>query len=224
MSPQVTLSDEECALLDGRVGEKAQAVVDAAKARLAAREAYSGLAPLLAALVADVLTEATTHGRLTYQHTRIRYCHYCERGGGYVHFKSGRNRGMADYKRPLTLDAVEFAYRFVRIERSVAVGACGECVASALPTIREALRGVRAELPEPLRIEGEPTYKHYDRRTCKSCGWTGHEGLMGRLPALMGGTYPGICPQCKSEQKIMGRTQFDSADGFDVVEVAAVRP
>src|SRR5690606_29356435 len=122
---------------------------------------------------------------------------------------------------PLAFAGRELAFRYVSFQGYPTLGGCVECVESALPHIREALRGIPVQLPETLRPEGEPKRVKYQRRRCKKCGWEGHEGQMGRLPTMLGdGTYPGKCPSC-GEKSGWLRDTFETLDGFDVVEVDA---
>jgi hypothetical protein len=220
MSTRVALTDEELAVLDGRASDEVQVQVDAAKARLAARDEHPDLPPHLAGLVADVVTEATSNGELRFRTERLRYCPLCETHAGYVEFKSGPRKGQNNWNRPRTIPGIEFAYRFVSVQGHVTVGGCRECVDEAMPVIREALRGVRAQVPKALRTEGGPRYVKHDNRRCTKCGWTGHEGQMTRQRTLMGdGTYPAGCPDCGAENLPLGRDVVERIDGFEVVEV-----
>lgn len=215
----VTLTDDELVRLDQHVRPEVQEAVNAARARITARVAWPNLRPEVAGLVADVVTEAETNGRLIYQRRGLRRCSLCGTGAGYVPFKSGRRKGQPNYDRPRMLDGIEFAARFVTIRGSVRVGGCAECVAPAVPVIVESLRGVKAERPDVLTAEGEPRWKRHNNRRCGSCGWEGHEGEMRRSRTLMGdGTYPSGCPACPAENHPFGRTVIEIAEGYAVVE------
>ena len=217
MSPLVKLTDEELVLLDGRCEASTQEEVNGAKERIAARSEYS-VEPKQAGLIADVLREAREQGLLVYQHERIHYCSVCGWSGDYARYKSGPRRGKKNYDRPLMRPAVEFARRFIRFKNYVSVGACGECIEVILPHLKAALVGVECQLPPQLHTEGEPEYIRHGRRRCTECSWEGHEGEMGRLPAVFGGTYPGKCPSCGAESRPFGPRVFEIIDGFDVVE------
>ncbi len=214
----VSLTDDELVLLDGACSEKVQAVVDGAKRRIETAARLSHLTPVLAGLVADVVNEAETTGQLRWLHERIRHCSVCGKSAGYYTYKSGRHRGRANYDKPLYMEALDFAYRFIRVQHTVAVGACAECVEAVLPDIKAALATVRAVVPDALHTDGAPRYERYERRECPECAWQGHEGEMGRLRTLMGdGTYPGKCPQCGFESHFIGK-QFNTLDGFVVLD------
>lgn len=214
----VSLTDDELALLDGRCSEKVQEAVDGALARIAARTSHPDLAPDHAGLVADVVAEAHKNGRLVFWRERIRRCPLCGTSPGYVAYKSGPRRGRPNYDKPRHLDGHEFAYRFVTVQGHVSVGGCADCVNPLLPTIAEALRGVPAQVPPVLRAEGEPERVRHNNRRCTKCGWTGHEGQMGRLPTLMGdGSFPALCPECGAGGHFSRVVEF--AEGFVVVEL-----
>lgn len=220
---KVDLTDSELVLLDGAVSEKVQAEVEQAKARLAAMAEHSDLPPRQAALIADVVAEALAEGRLIFRNESITYCRLCRRSGGYVRFKSGRNKGREDINRPIRLAGREFARRFVTVRHHISVGGCTDCVDPVLPRIAEALRGVPAQVPERLRAEGEPERKRFDRTRCTKCGWEGHEGEMGRLRTLMNdGTYPGKCPSCGVVWLPLSGSPFESLNGFVIVEAERV--
>lgn len=221
MTPRIEISDEELALLDGRVGEALQAHVSAAVSRLSAANAYPDLTPKQAGLIADAVREAQASGRLVWYHRRIRYCPLCESGGGFVLYKSGPRKGRPNYDRPLSMPGIELAYRFVTIDGSVAMGGCQDCIGPVIPHLKAALVGVPAALPDMLVTEGAQRFNRFDNRRCTACGWTGHEGEMGRQRTLMGdGTYPATCPSCKAENRIFGSRTIETIDGFTVVEAA----
>lgn len=215
----VTLTDDELVRLDQHVRPEVQEAVNAARARITARVAWPNLRPAIAGLVADVVTEAETNGRLIYQRRGLRRCSLCGTGAGYVPFKSGRRKGEPNYDRPRMLDGIEFADRFVTIVGRVAVGGCTDCVTPAVPVIVESLRGVKAELPDALAAEGEPRWKRYANRRCTSCGWEGHEGEMRQARTLIGdGFYPSGCPACSAENRPLGRSVVEYVEGYAVIE------
>jgi hypothetical protein len=189
MSATVKLSDAELLLLDGACSADVQAVVTAARARIEMAATMPYLSPELAGLVADVVTEANKTGRVLWRGTRARHCPVCKKSAGYAKFKSGPRRGQENYDKPLTF---------------------------AKPAIVNALADVRAEVPAELAAPGRPAWKRHWLRSCPKCGWSGHEGEMRELVAVMGGLYPGGCPSCEFESRFLGES-FTVVDGFAVV-------
>ena len=210
---QVSLTDRELVLLDGRVSPDVQRVVDMAKASLTLRA--SGLSAADAAFVASVAGEARERGRLVHWARDIRSCRICGKAAPSV--THGRNGRRLRTPRGGVMRGVELAHRFVTMDNHVTLGGCVECVGRLTPAIREALWDVHAELPPSLM--GEPErWRRHDNCRCTECGWEGHEGEMVRLPTLMGdGSYPGKCPVCGAENSIFGRTLVERRDGFTVV-------
>lgn len=218
MTTMLALTDDELLILDGRCTTATQAEVDAAKTRRAAAAAYPDLSALASAIVGDVLTEAKREGRLVWRPTRISRCALCGRDDGWVLYKSGPNRGRPNYKKRRTFPGIDLAYRFVRTEHRVTLGGCAECITAALPSLRDALLGVRVALPPQLRTDGQPVWTWYQCRRCTKCGWEGHEGEMRRRPTLMGdGTYPAGCPSCDAENLVFGESFVEMVAGFALV-------
>lgn len=212
---QYKLTDDEAALLDGKVNEKAQQGVDTAMARIAARD--PSLPGHISDLVADVVIEAKEAKLLQWRKKRIHWCDYCGAKAGYWLFKSGPRRGKQDFDRPLSIDGIELANHFVSFAGHTSVGGCVACVDAAVEPLRAVLKTVEAELPKELTAVGRPPQKRYRNRECGKCGWTGHEGQMGRSPGLMGpGSYPSTCPKCKTMNAIFGGDVVKLADGYTV--------
>jgi hypothetical protein len=217
----VRLADHELALLAGKCRPQVQAEVDAALARISAAARYD-LPHGLAGLIANIVTEASQTGVVTFRPERVRYCTWCKKDGGYYIYKKGYQKGRANYDKPLYFGAVEFAVRFVSVQNHVSVGACDGCIHTLLPDLKAALADVRAELPKRLQSEGAPLWKRHDNMSCNACGWTGHAGEMGQIRALMGGgTYPGICPSCGVRNEPLGKSHIEKADGFTVAPAPA---
>lgn len=218
MRHSIRLTDEELLFLDGHLLPEAQTVVDAAKARVAFKNENPALDPPIASFVANVVLEAQTTGVLRYQHGRINHCNIHNESAGYAVYKSGPRKGQQNYNKQLSYPGVDLVKRSVSIAGSAALGGCVDCINTALPHIRAALVGVEAQLPEQLQTPDEPTFTRYSHRKCVQCGWEGHEGEMGRLPAVLGGSYPGQCPSCDAKSLAFGPVVFTLVDGFTVVQ------
>ena len=215
MSRVVHLSDDELAVLDGQCSEKVQSEVIAALARIQSREAHPSLSVDEAGFLADVVTEARTYGRIVRQNLRARHCKICGKNPGYYRFKSGRRKGEQDWNRPLKFAGVEMARRFVTVQGSITLGGCSECIERLTPEIKTALANVPAQIHASFAAEGRPVYVWNANRHCTACGWTGHEGEMGRQPTLIGyGTYPAECPQCGAKNQVFSQPVVKSSDGF----------
>lgn len=215
---QVKLTDGEILLLDSIERLEIRAIVAAARSRIESVGAYPGLTPERAAFIADVLIEAREAGILIRQWKQIRSCSVCGASGEY-RLPSKRHKK----ERFFEISGVELAKRFISMKGYTAVGCCSACFESVEAHLIEALQGVPVEIPECW--EAAPhRWKRYDKRHCTKCEWTGHEGEMRQLPAIMRGTYPGGCPNCDAENSAFGLRLIERADGFVMVELPEWRP
>lgn len=216
----VTLTDDELILLDGRCSEEVQAKVGSAKDRIAMRSVLPDVSPEVAGFVSDAVNEALKNGKLIYRHTRLMSCEICKKSAGYAVYKrSGRyhRKGEKDHSKPLYLSGVELADRVVVMTGYATLGCCQDCMKEVVPVLAKALIGIKAQLPDVLKLDGAPTYKKMDNMKCK-CGWTGHEGEMGKLPTLLGdGYYPGKCPACGAENRFLC-SEIKKSEGFTLVQ------
>ncbi len=210
----IKITDTEMLLLASVDRSEIAEAVDAARSRLASVERYPDLTPERAGFIADVIREAQTNGRLLQQWKNIRYCELCGAAGEY-RLPSRRHKKERYY----AIGGVELAYRFVTMQNFATLGCCRACFAAVESSLLAALQDVPAEYP--THWEGAPQrWKRHDNKKCNACDWTGHEGEMIGLPAVMGrGTYPGQCPECGAKNEWLGRRKIETMDGFMVVEV-----
>lgn len=193
----VRLTDDELVLLDGKVADKAQSEVNAAKRRISQRADY--LAVAQSDLIATMLQKVDEYGELRWINKPLSACRLCGRDDGYRLFKSGQRKGQPDYKHRKTFAGIDMDPSFVSIQHTAFLGGCLACMADLLPHLRTALDGVPVDAPASLLGPDSPRWKKRRNRTCKSCGWTGHEGQMIQERTLMGdGWYPARCPECKA--------------------------
>lgn len=200
------LTDDEAVLLDGRVNEKAQQAIDAAKRRIALRAIYSDLTEKERAFISAVVDEAREKKLLRARHDGMVACPVCEKRGGYAkHKRSGRfhRKGDADCRKPIKLSGYSFADDFIVISGYPRLSACRDCVTKLVPYLKSALADVETQLPEML---GPSRFIRAEIHECSKCGWRGDETRMRRLPAIMQGHYPGGCPNCDAQNTAFGPT------------------
>lgn len=217
----IDLADDELLVLDGRCSVKVQARVDVVKSRRAAVVAMPDVPEAIAMFVSDVVREAQTQGKLVFGWRRLRRCEVCGTRAGYATYTRAtrhHRKGEENSDRPLTLQGVELAQRFVTIEGSATVGCCTKCWEQAKPIAAVALHDVQAEMPEAVTGE-KPRWKRWDKVRCTLCGWVGHEGEMRMLAAMFGGQYPGRCPRCPGQNLPLGRRVIETTGGYAVVSV-----
>ncbi len=219
---EVKLTPGELLLLDGQCRGEVQKKVDMARATLVAVE--SGASEAVGKLIAEIVEEALAKGRLIYGPRRIKYCGCCKTSGGYAPYKSGRNHGRPNYKRPLFLAGWEFADAFVQIEGYASVGACSVCVTQAMPLIIETLADIQVEIPNELMTADRVNWIRCFKATCKKCEWIGHEGQLGWLRTLMGESYyRGKCPGCGACNEFM-TTVIERDSEYVIVSIDELKP
>ena len=214
------LSRDEILLLDGRCSATVQVMVDRVKRAVALVDSH-GCTEEIAVFVADLEHEAKAAGKLDFSYKSLRYCGLCRGMGGYAkHKRAGRGykAGDANMDKPLMLDGVEFRRQFVNMIGHANLGCCSACWATAKPIAQVVLADVRAAVPQPV-FGVPPRFECFDNRTCTACKWEGHEGQMGRIPAIMSGFYRGECPACHAKNMPLGKEVVVRRDGFTVVLV-----
>lgn len=158
-------------------------------------------------LVAAVYIEAQSRGRLIYQPKRISFCTICKKSGGYATYKQSsgwHKKGEKNLSKPLSIDGVEMARRFVIMDTHATLGCCSECFNKLQPLLAIMLADVRAEMPEKI-TNIPPRFKWWNIRHCTKCEWTGSEEEMGEDYALMGGKYRSTCPNCGVKNLAFGK-------------------
>lgn len=223
---QVSLNDDEMLLLDGKCSEEVQAKVNIVKSQIAMKAKLTSIKPEFASFIADTVERAKTYGALSCTYKGLRYCKVCNATAGYaLYTRSTRwhRKGDKNMDRPLTLSGIELAQGFISFQGYANLGCCNKCWAEIKPLLVKELEGVEAEIP--TSITGKPPeFKKYDNRKCTVCGWTGHEGLMGRSCTLMGdGTYPSTCPKCNQKDGLFEH-KINSAPGFAVLPIKKPEP
>ena len=213
----LSLNDEELVLLDGKCRDDIQIEVNKAKARLNAINENIGDSAAESAFIADVIAEATNNGKLVKRRCHLSSCRLCAKRGGYVRYKSGRNKGANNYSKPTYLNGVELAERFVTCVGSCTLGCCSDCFAKVRPKLAEALLPIKAEIGESITGLRQ-LYKKSPKVRCKKCEWFGHKEQLGNLRTLIGyGLYRGKCPECGAENGLMTHSIEESQTEFEII-------
>jgi hypothetical protein len=211
-------------LLDGKTRPEIQKEVDCAKEAKALEAFVDNAAE--ARFISEAVKEAKANGILGFRWIQLHYCVYTGKSAGYAtHCRSGKfhRKGETDYSKPLYLSGVDLANRFVTIKGYATLGCCREFWDSVRPKLAARLEDVMAEIAE--EITGHPPrWRRFDNYKCTACGWNGHEGQMLKLPAVMGGFYPGECPSCGAKNLPLGRSVVELVAGeFSLVPVKQER-
>jgi hypothetical protein len=203
---KIYLSLENLLLLDGKVSEESQKVIDTAKL-----DASFGLEdPRLN----EILRLAVKGGKLDWVYSDVFSCPACGLKGDYQTYpRSSRyhRKGDKNYKKPIR-------YFGVRVFRYESHYMCGTCWKKAMPVLIDYI------ISQDLKVEiqqndyQETRYVVDDLRICYNCKREMYESEMGKLPTLMGrGDYPGVCPHCKAESRFLG-SSHKTTDKFRLIE------
>jgi len=196
----IELTLEELRLLDGKVSEEAQKVIDIAKKE----GSYGFELPVMN----EILREAEEEGELTWRYVKIRSCSYCDKKRDWHRYTRNtkyHRKGEINFNKPKYYNGIKFNPGFIRV-----VG-FGDMCTDCLKKYNVIERLIDYILDNDLRIQIQkndyrPTrYKKDKIRICYKCGKEMRESEMGKLPTLMGdGYYPGICPHCGARSLIFG--------------------
>lgn len=212
---KVELRPEEMLLLDGRVRPEVQRAVDLARDGERVRVQY-GLSERHGHLVANARAVAGEKGEMRLSGAPISHCWLCDRDAGY----GGKRKD-----KPLSMDGFDLDRGFISVRGHVSLGGCWQCLTALKPALQAELASVRAEVSDTLRTPEATQWKKWSLCTCAACGWTGHDGELGKLRTLFNdGWYPGKCPSCGAENRPLGKNLIEhKPDGFVVVPVPPAR-
>lgn len=215
--PAVTLTFEELMLIDGKVNDEAQKVIDSTKEAHRIQTA-SGLTESEARMVQKIVASSRGELRLSFYFENIKDCPCCGRKDGYWPVRRTskyKRRGQPDYDNPKLIRGYSINPGFVSIKHYISLGFCESCKDRVMPHILEALKDDQIEVNEKLSGV-PPKFKRHRNRRCKKCEWAGHEGEMIWAQTLMGdGKFPAYCPTCKTGG--IFNNDIELADGYSVV-------
>lgn len=215
---KLELSAIEANQLDGKVNEAAQKIIDQAKMSLSLS---SSLSEVQKKLICELVERAKKNGKLIRRKSSSQVCPSCGKSAGYYTYpRNGRyhKKGDINYDQEKSLSVIDYEDRSVSFRNRVWRGCCKECELVFEAALKKALEGVKAELPKEL---SDFTYKKYENKECKACGWKGHEGQLKKLPTMMGdGYYFGKCPSCDAENRAFGNRPIETIEGYTIIEIA----
>ena len=196
----VQLVATELLLLDGKVSEKTQAIIN----KMKAENSYGFDFPL----IGEVLRKSEEKGKLTWGHKRIRSCPYCDKKYDYVQYprnSATHSKGDKNYDKPIYYNGIEFHPGIVNV---IGVGdICTDCAAK-YHVLQSAIDYI---LDNDLRVEiqkndyRDSEYFYDEESECFKCHQPMWESEMGRSRTVFdNGTYPSTCPHCGAESKMFG--------------------
>jgi hypothetical protein len=204
------LTFEELKMLDGKVSEDAQKVIDKVK-----KENSFGFS---LPIINEIISKAEERGKLTWTYKQIRSCSYCDdKSHGYYRYpRSGRyhRKGDKNFDNPIYYSGIKFHEGFVTIKGDGDM--CTDCC-EKFNVLHQLIDYI---LDNDLKIEiqkndyRDSKYIKDEIRICYNCGYEMTESEMGKEPTVMGdGYYPCYCPKCGSGSKLFGKNH-KTADKF----------
>jgi hypothetical protein len=200
---EIKLKIDELMILDGKVSEKAQCVINVAKKE----SSYGFNMPVMN----EVIKKAEEIGKLTWTYKQIKSCNYCsDKKYDYHRYpRSGKyhNKGDKNYNKPKYYSGIKFNEGFVTIQGSGDM--CRECCESN-KVIQQLIDYV---LDNDLKVEIQKNdykdgkYLKDPIQICYSCEYEMTESEMGRNSTMIGdGTYPSTCPKCDAKASAFGNS------------------
>jgi hypothetical protein len=223
---KLELTRDEAILLDGRVGEKAQAEINKAKDALRIAKMAEGLSESEAKMVAEIIAEARTKGILAFRYESINHCPCCDRKGGYHLVKRNtkwKRKGQPDRDSPIYFRAWNLRDSFISVKNHISIGFCETCRPRVEPLLAELLQDIECSTPKHW-TEIKQRYIRHPKMQCTECGWEGHEGeMLPKLTLIGDGHYPGGCPKCPAVNTLF-LTKIKSMGGHVMVPYVEPAP
>ncbi len=210
---EVKLNLNELLLLDGKVNEKAQSIIELAK-----KESMFGFE---LPVMNEILRKSEEIGTLKWTYKSIRSCSYCDKKYDYHTYpRNGRyhNKGDKNHDKPIYYSGIKFNEGFVTIQGHGDM--CNECCNKH--KVKEQL--IDYIIDNDLKIQIQKNdykvgkYLKDDIRICWNCNEEMQESQMGRDNTLMGDdTYPSKCPKCDAKSSAFGNSH-KTTNKFAMIE------
>lgn len=207
---ELNLTHNEAVMLDGKVNDKAQKIIDTAK--LEYGFGFDNPA------INKALAEAMSLGKLTWRYKQISNCSYCEKQRGYnTYTRNSRyhRKGEKNYDSPKYYSGIKFNEGFVTIQGYGDM--CTECFEKYKHQLIDYI--LDNDLPiEIQKNDYKPTkYIKDPIKICYKCNEEVCESEMGLRRTMMGdGYYPSRCPHCGAESLAFGNSH-KTTDKFKMV-------
>lgn len=208
----VDLTLKELELIDGKVSDKAQTIINKAKQE----NSYGFELPIMN----EILRKSEEIGELKWRYKTIRKCKYCDKKYDYHKYaRSSRyhSKGDKNYDKPICYRGIEFNQGFVTIQGHGDI--CCDCEKKYNVIHRLIDYIIDNDLKIQIQKNDYKPSKYLKDKVqiCYECGKEMKKSEMGNIPTMMGdGYYKGICPHCRAEEKPFGKSH-KTTDKFDVI-------
>jgi hypothetical protein len=165
----------------------------------------------------EIIAASVKTGRFAVEYTRMSYCPHCKELGSYLKYKSGRNKGRLNYKKPTYLSGYLVNPGFVRFGLSGDICKGCEQKYDVFNNVRKYI--LDNDLPVELVGRDFAATSKFNRdpiSVCFKCKEEMQESKMGSSPALLSGQYKSTCPHCGAKAEVFGLSH-KSTDKFVMV-------
>ena len=196
------LTYDELMLLDGKVRDDVQKVVDTAKS-----EHSFGLDDV----ANEILENALKAGELRWGSINISSCKCCDKKSGYTRYsRSSRwhRKGDINYDKPIRYSGVLINPGVIVVEGLP--GICWDCWKKTyLPKIVNYIHDNNLPIQTNDNDIAPTRWKKDVVRECANCGTKSLTSTWGRSHTIFGnGTYPSTCPHCDAFNSGMPTKEF----------------
>jgi hypothetical protein len=189
---EVKLTNQELLLLDGKVNEVAQKVVNEVKEIMK----YADIGD---EMLAEIISLALKKGELTRNHREISECRKCGKHKTYKTITRGRKKGKLAYDHPLYVWGRTYLDGFVTIKGYSPFSYCDECTKEVEHTLIDYIK--INDLP--IQLSDTEGWQKENAKICMYCGEKIWEFDMGLEYTLMAdGRYYSECPKCKTKASL----------------------
>lgn len=201
---KVELTSDELMLLDGKVREEIQKIIEQSKLEKSfGLDDYSN----------EILRKGVENGKIEWSYCKISSCIFCDKKAGYHTFRRTtryHRKGEEDIKKPFTYSGVKPFCGFFLVNG--VSGICRDCWnGKFIPKIYQYI------LDNDLKIEltkcGNFETKYFKdcSKICYNCKQLMYESEMGKERTFFNdGWYSSICPHCGASAKFFGQSHSSS--------------
>ncbi len=189
---EVKLTNKELLLLDGKVNEPAQKVVNEVKEILK----YADIGN---EILAEIISLALKKGELTRNHREISECKKCGKHKTYRIITRGRRKGKPDYDNPIYIYGTSYLDGFITIKGYSPFAYCSDCAQEVEHTLISYIK--TNDLP--IQLSDTEGWQKENAKICMNCEEKIWEFDMGLEYTLMeDGRYYSECPICKAKASL----------------------
>lgn len=196
---KVNLNFSELLMLDGKVHQEVQDVIDDIKKCNSFGFEFH--------LINEIINTSLKKGTFSYSRKEIRNCSYCDKIYTYHTYPKNTKKnikGEFNYNSPKYYYGYSFNDGFITVKGHGDI--CEDCekVYKVISTVEEYILSQRLPV-QLLRNKDLSIFYKDDIKICYNCKEEMCESEMGRSNAVFGGTYASTCPKCGAVSTAFGK-------------------